>query len=309
METVNPLQPEDLSDALELLLAVPGSKHRASEAAVRGFLTYLERGALRWEGLGCRSRGTFTGLSLSLLIPGATAIVMIPTPGELGISPATQTRVAAAGLDRLRAFRLHYVQALLWPDARAQQDLLSRLGFAALAPLLYLARDVTYPWVEPPNPTDGAWIPFGTQTRAEFARVLTESYVDSLDCPELTGLRPIDDVIAAHQSSGQFDPALWELLDIGGQPAGCVLLARLPDAGALDLVYMGVVPRFRRRGVGALLVRRAFQRCRESRARRLSVVVDQRNAPALRLYERYGLRPAARRAAYWFRWPAEAPNR
>jgi mycothiol synthase len=305
VEPIESLRPDDLPEALGYVLAVPGTGRRADRRQVRSFLDYLTGCSMRWEGFWCRQGSSITGACVTLLLPGATAIVMLPTPGELGILPDTQARIASAVLDSLRPRRLHYAQALLAPEADAQRQLLEGLGFRYLAPLAYLERPAAYPWVDPPPVDPDAWLAFGPAVQPEFAATLLATYEDSQDCPELTGLRPIDDIIAAHQASGAFDPALWELLRIDGASAGCILLSRLTDSQALEVVYMGVVPKFRRRGVASWLLRRALERCREVGANRLTLVVDDRNVPAKRVYERFGLRPVTRRDAYLFRWPSE----
>ena len=302
MSPIETLQHDELAAALGYLLATPGDGRRAPDSRVQGFLESLEGSRLRWEGLGCGSGTSASGLFLALLLPGSTAIVMIPTPGELGIDRDVQQRVTAVGLEHLRSRALHYAQALPAPEAHAQRLLLEQQGFRRLAPLVYLERDATYPWVDPPPAGEGAWIKFGEHTHEDFASTLPATYEDSLDCPELSGLRPVGDIIASHQASGPFDPGLWELLQVHGRIAACLLLARHAHAGALEVVYMGVVPSFRRRGIGSLLLRRALQRCREVGARRLTLVVDDRNKPGKRLYERFALRPVGRRDAYLLRW-------
>ena len=47
---------------------------------------------------------------------------------------------------------------------------------------------------------------------ALFAETILQTYRDSLDCPGLNGVRQIEDIIAGHKASGEFDPALWFLL-------------------------------------------------------------------------------------------------
>ena len=304
MTRFQPIQPDDLAESLAYLLATPGTGHRAPHDQVRHFLAYLEFSRLSWEGLRARGPTGPSALFLALLLPGSTAIIMIPTPGELGIDPALQRAITSAGLAAWQPRRLHYAQALLAPEARAQRRLLTELGFHPLAPLLYLERDATYPWAEPPPADAGTWVTFDATTYCDFATTLLATYEDSLDCPELTGLRPVEDIIAAHQSSGVFDPALWELLRVGDRSAACLLLARWPQHAALEVVYMGVVPAFRQRGLGSVLLRRALQRCRDTGARRLTLVVDERNQPARRLYDRFALRQTARRDAYLYRWLA-----
>jgi ribosomal protein S18 acetylase RimI-like enzyme len=125
-----------------------------------------------------------------------------------------------------------------------------------------------------------------------------ETYDGTLDCPELAGRRTAEEILAAHRASGVFDPSQWELVELDGYDAGCVLLQRVPGHDALEIAYMGVVPKSRGRGVGADLLRRALAKTRASGCARLKVVVDARNAPARGLYERFGFRAIARREAY-----------
>src|SRR3712207_8951894 len=55
----------------------------------------------------------------------------------------------------------------------------------------------------------------------------TTLFRSSLDCPALNGVRDMEDVLAGHKASGEFDPALWFLLseDVGGG-AGTGLVPR-----------------------------------------------------------------------------------
>jgi ribosomal protein S18 acetylase RimI-like enzyme len=298
------LAPADLRQALGYILAAPLSGGPAGQGQVAPFCTYLEQGSVAWEGLRCGPPAAPTALFLALRLPGRTGIVMIPPPGELGIDPAAQLAVTGAGLAALHRHRLHYAQALLEPEAVGKRALLEQAGFGPLASLLYLERSARFPWVDPPPASAVEWVRYGPATHAAFAVTVLATYQDSLDCPELTGLRPIEDILAAHQASGRFDPDLWELARRDGQTAGCALLSRAAQGPIVELVYMGVVPAWRGRGVGDLLLRRALARCREAGARHITAVVDARNTPARRLYDRFAFGPVARREAYLYRWPA-----
>ena len=301
MTAIEPLRPDKFPEAAAILLAAPGGGRRADHRQVRAFLEYVEQSPMRCEGLRSEANGCATGLFMALLLPGSTAIAMVPTPRELGIDEDAQRRVTAAGIEQLELTRPHYIQALLDPQATGQRDLLLGFGFRALAPLVYLERSAVHPWVDPPPADAGAWVAFHETTYARFAATLLATYEQSQDCPELTGLRPIDDVIAAHEASGRSGTKLWELLCVDGRDAGCLLLSQVPNVSAAEVVYMGVVPDFRRRGVATVLLRRALQRCRDNGIQRLTLVVDDRNEPAKRLYDRFGMRAVARRDAYLYR--------
>jgi len=303
VETYDDILRSELDAALALLLAPPSGNEPADSTSIAGFLDYLDSSPATWLGLRSGSPGTPTGLFFALLLPGRTAIVLVPAPDRHGIDPQAQTLVAAAGLARLAEHRLHFAQTLLEPEATAKQELLERVGFKPLAPLIYLERDAVFPWVDPPAHDDATWTTYGPEAHDEFIRVLRATYQDSLDCPELSDLRPAADAMESHRASGRFAPRFWELIRVDGQLAGCLLLAPLACAPVMEVVYMGVCPGVRRRGVGALLLRRALEQSRNADMRRLTLVVDGRNAPARRLYDAFALRPVARRNASLYVWP------
>ena len=140
------------------------------------------------------------------------------------------------------------------------------------------------------------WLTYASANHALFRGTIARSYVQSLDCPALNGRRNMDDVIAGHQASGEFDARLWRLLCVppliagdDPEPLGVLLLARVPQAQVLELVYLGLTPEARGRRLGDLLVRQAIASVNDSGMARLSLAVDAKNAPALRLYYRHGL--------------------
>jgi ribosomal protein S18 acetylase RimI-like enzyme len=171
--------------------------------------------------------------------------------------------------------------------------------------MLYLER----PMGGPPPPSDGlpplTWRAYATDTESDFERVIAQTYSDSRDCPEICGLRPVSAAIASHKAGGVFRAEHWELALLAGEPAGCVLVSEMPHARLAELVYMGVAPALRGQGVGRALLRRAWEHAQQLRVRQLTLVVDERNAAARRLYERFGMREFSRRGA-WLRVASSA---
>lgn len=134
------------------------------------------------------------------------------------------------------------------------------------------------------------------------ARALIEaldaSYEDTLDCPELCGLRTTEDVLASHRSTGAFDPTHWWVIELGGRPEGCVLMSRCPDQDALELVYLGLSTALRGRGLGRLALERAMRSAADASTRSVTCAVDRRNTPALSLYRGLGFSEFTSRSAY-----------
>jgi mycothiol synthase len=63
------------------------------------------------------------------------------------------------------------------------------------------------------------------------------------------------------------------------------------------LVYIGLAPQVRGRGLGTILVQQALSTAAEDNRRRLTLAVDSSNQPALRLYFRHGFQKMAEKVA------------
>jgi ribosomal protein S18 acetylase RimI-like enzyme len=74
-----------------------------------------------------------------------------------------------------------------------------------------------------------------------------------------------------------------------GTPLGALLLSRAAPADTLELVYLGLTPAARGRGLGDVMMRRALASVAADGATRLSLAVDSDNVPALKLYYRHGM--------------------
>jgi len=131
----------------------------------------------------------------------------------------------------------------------------------------------------------------------DFVRALDASYEQTRDCPKLRGLRATEDVIAGHKAAGRFEPDLWTLLRLDGEPAGVQLLAPVDEQGCVELVYLGLAPAARGRGLATLLIHQAYAACVGVGLPLLTLAVDRANDPAVRLYRGQGFYRVARRQA------------
>lgn len=131
-----------------------------------------------------------------------------------------------------------------------------------------------------------------------LVEALDASYVQTLDCPELCGLRDTRDVLESHLTTGAYDPALWVIVCAGERGIGCSLVSPIPENGSAELVYIGLAPEARGRGLGLVLMRRAIAQLRQRRVGRFVCAVDQRNAPARKLYTGLGFRVFSARSAW-----------
>ena len=78
------------------------------------------------------------------------------------------------------------------------------------------------------------------------------------------------------------------------------MLTKLPEGEGWDLSYIGVVPEFRRHGLGRLLTLHALHVAQKTDAMPVVVAVDQRNLPAKKLYESLGFHATESREVYLY---------
>jgi ribosomal protein S18 acetylase RimI-like enzyme len=180
-------------------------------------------------------------------------------------------------------------------------------GFEPLAELLYLVsgRD-DFPRARPTS--DLEFEPYSAAGHDRLARVVEATYEGTLDCPQLDGVRQIDDILAGYRSTGVFAPSRWLLVRNGARDVGCLLLADHPNEENWELVYMGLVPSARGNGWGKDVTRHAQWLTGQAGRARLVLAVDAANKPAIRTYLELGFRRWDRRRVLWRTFEPSKPT-
>jgi ribosomal protein S18 acetylase RimI-like enzyme len=247
-----------------------------------------------------RRNGRLTGTMLSQPLAGRAAAVWAPEVlGTWGRS-ATAVALVRGILADLTARGYQIAQALLDESVTKQAGTdLVRGGIPWVTDLVYLERTTaTLPPVPPGLPPID-WQSFGPVTDRLFRSILHATYIESLDMPELEGIRSLDDIVAGHRASGRFVAERWQAGRVRGEPeAGAVLLlSEIPDRDAWEVAYLGLTPAARGRGLGRAVLAHALDMAR-MHVTRLELAVDLRNRPANRLYRAVGMTPFDRRAVH-----------
>lgn len=230
-----------------------------------------------------------------LPIPSAGRTVLLFMPGEAG--PGDTAAALAMLLEKVCALfaqrNTQLAQVLLEPGDVQTRRVMEAHGFERMAELLYLNAAIRRPLPPPPLPNQYLLLNYSEQTHALFAEAILASYQQSLDCPRLNGVRTIDDIIAGHKASGEFDPAHWFVLceqsQEKRQAVGVLLLSRLSRGDSTELIYLGLAPSARGKHLGEWLMRRVFVAAAEMGSVKVNLAVDSANAPALKLYYRFGM--------------------
>ncbi len=231
---------------------------------------------------------------LPIISPGRSALLF--TPPE-HFNPEAAERLVDLASHWGANQGVHLYQLLLDPGLADARPVFERQQFRLMAELHYLQSPIRARETLPQLGLGMAWELYSGESHPRFASAIASSYRDSLDCPGLAGMRNIEDVIAGHKASGEFDPRYWFILRLHSQPVAVLLLNRVAGADAAELTYLGVAPEARRMGLGTLLVRQALGGAAMMRVKSITLAVDAANAPALRLYFRHGFRKVASKLA------------
>ncbi|HJN07086.1 MAG TPA: GNAT family N-acetyltransferase [Pirellulaceae bacterium] len=237
--------------------------------------------------------------------PGRTAVVWPPQLIE-GEPEATAAALFKEVDARLEAGDADLAQAIQMSEEGEIPARLRRHGFKLAARLLYLIYDLgstgdvgstgdteRIDGVEPVAEAQGSPLefePFGDSEADRLMTLVEKTYVDTQDIPVLNNLRTMADVLDGYRHTGCFDPHNWFFVQLEGSDIGCLLLADHPAMDQVELIYMGVVPEARGKGLGRRITERAKRHTLQAGRRRLILGVDADNSPALLTYTSAGFR-------------------
>jgi ribosomal protein S18 acetylase RimI-like enzyme len=214
-------------------------------------------------------------------LAGAMAVVW--PPRAVDDVPAVEDALTAAALRHVAGVKV--VQAFLPPEEASRAEPLLRAGFRHVARVWEMSRELS-PSTSVGRALPITLVPYPDCDPAKFLEVMMHCHDDSLDCPELHGIRDAQEVLDGYRECAP-DPSCWWLAKEGDSSVGVLIV------GGEELSFVGVVPERRGRGIGRALVESA---CAVGPVR--FVTVDSRNAPAVQLYRAAGFETIAVRDVY-----------
>jgi len=250
--------------------------------------------------------GAVRGAVLVQPLPGALGLAWPPRADAGGERVAVEDALVSAACGWLRARGVKVCQVFA-ADADGLGPL-GRHGFRHVTQVIHMRREIDPGRDRDAGPRALAVRPAGPPPDP-FADTLVKTYDGSLDCPELTGTRTAAEILDSHRpAAGLPADRFWHLARHAGEPAGVVLFDAGTEPGALELSYLGLVPAARGRGLGGELVRFAVAHAAAEDCRALTLSVDARNEPAVRLYRRHGFWEYDRREVLLAAWAPGEPG-
>ncbi len=244
-----------------------------------------------------RKRRRPLAVGMVLESPGRTGMLFYCPLSEPGVNlDALVSVVQAIGRDGIGR-GLCFVQALVPPEIPEDVVMLRRGGYEKLAELVYMRLELEGYRYSDEKP-ELVWREYDRFDESELIELVDTTYVDSLDCPRMRPVRSAADAVTAHKHTALFTPQSWWIVNYDGRGAGCVLMNDSETSNTCEIVYIGVAPPFRRRGIARAMLRRAAHIAWTQGRTALTLAVDSRNTHATGLYESEGFVVTDRRLSY-----------
>jgi ribosomal protein S18 acetylase RimI-like enzyme len=304
--TVAAAAPDQQAAALRLAFGHLPDADR--DGRVANALAMLQAGELDPAGLlVARTGGGPVGAMLCQPMPGANGLLWPPRAAPGAPAGAVTDALVRHAAGWLRSLGVKLAQAFVPEADEPLTAPLARNGFPHVTDLWHLRHDLESAVISQQSLVNSSgtanlrWLTYPECDPGLFHRTLLASYEETLDCPEISGVRTLEEVLAGLRTDGH-DPSRWWLLEWAGAAAGVLILSAPVGAAAWDLAYLGVVPAMRGRGCGRALVAQALRAARAGGADALTLFVDHRNAPARRLYADAGFRACDRWKVFLAVW-------
>jgi ribosomal protein S18 acetylase RimI-like enzyme len=293
---ISSVSPERRPIALRLLFArfpIEEQQTRVSEA-----LLNAERGYLNLDGLlMAEENNQPVGAALTFHQADGVSLLWPPViTCQTTDGSAVEQRLMERACADVELAGSSLSQALLDPEDVTEVSLLKQFGFEHSTDMFFLARQLSADDIAG-KPTDSELDHdlFNEMNADRFASVIERTYEQSLDCQFLDGYRSGKKALVSHRLSGRFDPAGWRIYRADSQDAGVLLMNEHPDQDAIELVYLGVTPEFRGRGIGRRMLEECIQAAAIAGRSLIFLSVDCGNIYANALYDEMGFVELARR--------------
>lgn len=291
---IEPVRHEDLTQAMQqALVRVPIAQRHAR---VQLCLDLVDKGTLDARNIWIAREGPdIVGVQVCVALSGSASLFWLPSTQ----APVADALIEAA-LDGVRRQGCKIAHALAMTEDQPWTEPLRRKGFQPITCLHQMGHSLC------DIPDQGAltlrYEAYRPSLADLFAATLERTYLGSLDCPELNGARSIAEVIHGHKAQGIFHPEYWWVAFERTEPVGVVMLAEMPDGLTWEMIYIGLIPEARGRGLGREMMLHAMHALRAQPMIALVLAVDARNVPARAVYESLGFIEIDRQEALLYRW-------
>lgn len=249
------------------------------------------------------SENEIVGTLWGVPMPGRTAVTGVPVIRSQAHLVETIQRALFARLHdwldqqniTLNQIVVEAKEASLWRKRLEQH------GYELELPLDYFQLPVPADHQSENKPLDDSqleFVDYEPKERQGLLEILEATFIDSQDCPQLDGVQEFSDQLDGYEATGDSGHDFWKRICVAGEDAGLLLLSRHDQRQMMELVYIGIAPPFRRRGIAKAALKIASQVAQSANCREVVIAVSVQNTAAYRLYEREGFQVIDSRVSF-----------
>jgi GNAT superfamily N-acetyltransferase len=284
---------------LEMTLRVAFQHLSPEESAIRlgTMMQQYQSGQMDLSGIfQAKHENTLVGAMYAQSRPDGSVMLWVPAMAEgFPLEPMFESLTqfcrskkafaAVALADRLQPFH--------------EQTFCSAGQFQFLSDLIYLVAEIV-PNETAKKPYRLQFVPLADDSDDvinHLTRLVKETYLHSLDFPDLMQIAPVEHVVQGYKTGALFRPELWFVLRNEDTDVGVLLLT---DAASdqFELTYMGLIESARRQGFSGEIVRFAKEITSREGRPLLLTSVDEKNIPACQSYLSHGFKAWDRKKVY-----------
>ncbi|MBN2063742.1 MAG: GNAT family N-acetyltransferase, partial [Sedimentisphaerales bacterium] len=232
---------------------------------------------------------------------GGCAFVFLSDPGSLSSSSLIQAEKVFHDLVVRASQEFRFLQLMIEPEDAGRIAFARQAGFVFGSEMNYMYRQINARVGVVRIPPRVNWQIYSERNHELFAKVVEKTWQDSCDCSFLGECRSAEESLASYKASAIcFDRTYWSLMLIDKVPAGLCLLSPLISNDNIELTYTGVVPEFRGKGLGKVMLNRALSLCAIDGFRVMTLAVDTKNSYARNIYVNSGFKDMFTRMAFFY---------
>ena len=221
----------------------------------------------------------------------SSAFIFISNLDELNLDYISHALEAVRQLVQIaKQQHFKFLQLMVSPEDSHKIAFAIRAGFNRSSNIHYMYREVNSRIGVVRIPPTVTWQDYSAANHAVFADVIERTWQESLDCPEMDDTRTIEETIESYKAAGKFTRSCWSLLSVRDEPAGVCLLSPLLADNSIELTYMGIVPEYRGKGLGRIMINRALSLSAIDGYKLMTLAVDAHNHYAWQIYKASGFK-------------------
>jgi mycothiol synthase len=276
-------------------------KNRYLEATTT-LLGCQNQGEALLTALGNRPEGSFdlygigeSGIhcSLLLLINTGSTVTCIASPAKSEAEKSHTSDLISEALNSPRIRNIQFAQTILRPSDHSLAQTFTDAGFTKLALLDFLEQ--RRPAKKVRIPKGLAFASITSKNDTKLGELLEATYVGSLDCPKIHGLRPVQNIIEGHRGEDPTISQVWCIAELESEAVGVILLNANQKQRAVELAYFGLLPNWRGKGFADPCMQYIANQTEHLGFSTVTLAVDADNYPAQKLYKKWNFRKTKQR--------------